>query len=219
MRFGNLSVAVLCLSAFLLSPLARADFFTSQAAFNAVNPGLPVLTFEGIAAPGTSSQAPTFPGVTFTNATTGSSNAVNIASSSFFFNTPTDVLFLNVFTDPLTLTFAPTISAVGFNVVSGDTGGLLTLTVFNGATLLDTEVVTTTGETDFTTFTGFSNLGDITSLTITPQIFKFVLIDNLAFGIAAPAAVPEPGSIAFLTGLSLTGAAFLRRRKQSQKAA
>jgi hypothetical protein len=32
-------------------------------------------------------------------------------------------------------------------------------------------------------------------------------------------AVPEPGSIALLTGLTLTGAAFLRRRKQSRKAA
>ena len=32
-------------------------------------------------------------------------------------------------------------------------------------------------------------------------------------------AVPEPGSIALLTGLSLTGAAFLRRRKTARKAA
>ena len=37
----------------------------------------------------------------------------------------------------------------------------------------------------------------------------------------APAAppVPEPGSIALLTGMSLTGAAFLRRRKTDHKAA
>ena len=34
---------------------------------------------------------------------------------------------------------------------------------------------------------------------------------------AAPA-VPEPGTIALLTGLSLTGAAFLRRRKAARKA-
>ncbi len=34
-----------------------------------------------------------------------------------------------------------------------------------------------------------------------------------------PTAVPEPGSIALLTGLSLTGAAFLRRRKHAHEAA
>ena len=46
----------------------------------------------------------------------------------------------------------------------------------------------------------------------------FVTISTLTFS-SASAAVPEPGSLALLTGLSLTGAAFLRRRKQIQKAA
>lgn len=32
-----------------------------------------------------------------------------------------------------------------------------------------------------------------------------------------PAAVPEPGSIALLVGMGVTGAAFLRRRKQAGK--
>ena len=41
---------------------------------------------------------------------------------------------------------------------------------------------------------------------------------NFKFTSAAPA-VPEPGSIALLTGMTLTGAAFLRRRKQASKAA
>ncbi len=48
-----------------------------------------------------------------------------------------------------------------------------------------------------------------------------VFSDNLGsltvsvFG-PTPALVPEPGSIALLVGMSLTGAAFLRRRKQSR---
>ena len=49
--------------------------------------------------------------------------------------------------------------------------------------------------------------------------------DNVVFALDAPSvgvratAVPEPGSIALLIGMGVTGAAFLRRRKQHQKAA
>ncbi len=47
----------------------------------------------------------------------------------------------------------------------------------------------------------------------------FFIESNLTFSSTTPAAVPEPGSLALLTGLSLTGAAFLRRPKQARIAA
>lgn len=64
------------------------------------------------------------------------------------------------------------------------------------------------------TFAGFTSVAPITSLTLSsndagPQIDRFLV------GGAAP--VPEPGSVALLTGLSLTGAGFLRRRKAARE--
>lgn len=47
----------------------------------------------------------------------------------------------------------------------------------------------------------------------------FTDVSNLTFSSTTPAAVPEPGSLALLTGLTLTGAAFLRHRKLARKAA
>ena len=220
MRFIKLISAVLLLGSALTPTVAHADYFTSQTSFNTANPGLPVLTFEGIAPTGSFIKpAPGFAGVTFTDATNASSANVAISSATFF-GTPTDVLFLDKFTDPLLLTFSPNVNAVGFNIASGFGAGTATLTVFNGNTLLDTENVSAASETVFTTFTGFSNLGTITSLTITPQTNHFVLIDNLAFGKPRIQATPEPGSIALLVGMSVSGAGFLvRRRRNAHKAA
>ena len=220
MRLGKLVPAALLFGIVLTPTVARADFFTSLSSFNTANPGLTALTFEGIAPSGNYIQpAPSFAGVTFTNAVSGTSDDVAISSSSFFFNTPTDVLFLNQFNNPLTMTFSPTANAIGFNVASGFGAGSATLSVYNGLNLLDTETVTTTGETDFSTFTGFSNLGTITSLTITPESGHFVLIDNLAFGSTrSTPSTPEPGSLAMIIGMGVSGAGLLiRRRRQSGK--
>lgn len=49
-----------------------------------------------------------------------------------------------------------------------------------------------------------------------PNNGNFVISEFQATSVAA---VPEPGSIALLTGMAVTGAAFLRRRKQAAKAA
>lgn len=43
------------------------------------------------------------------------------------------------------------------------------------------------------------------------------IIEVQGFSPPAPLSVPEPGSIALLVGMSLSGAAFLRRRKQTRK--
>ena len=201
----------------MVSTVARAQFFTSQSSFNTANPGLPALTFEGITSADTFVEpAPAFSGVTFTDTVNGSYQNVGVSSSTFSFGTPTDVLFLNRFTDPLKLTFAPNVSAVGFNLAAGFGAGSATLTLFNVLTLLDTEIITTASERNFTTFAGFSNFGNIASLTITPRSGQFVLLDNLAFG-RTSSAVPEPGSMAFMTGLGIVSNAFalgrLRRRK------
>ena len=216
MRYEKLFPVALLLGIVMVPTVANAQFFTSQSSFNTANPGLPVLTFEGIASAGNFvAPAPAFSGVTFTDSADGSSQNVGIASSTFFI-TPTDVLFLNRFTDPLKLTFAPNVSAVGFNLVAGLGAGSATLTLFNGLTLLDTEIITTASEQSFTTFAGFSNFGNITSLTITPNSRQSVLIDNLAFG-RTSSAVPEPGSMAFMAGFGVVSSAFALRRLRRHK--
>ena len=55
----------------------------------------------------------------------------------------------------------------------------------------------------------------LSGLGLTPGTYVYTLPNDTVSVLigTAPAAVPEPGTIALLTGLSLTGAAFLRRRK------
>jgi hypothetical protein len=193
---------------------ADAGFTTSQSAFLSANPGLQTLTFEGIAPSGGDVQpAPSFAasGVTFTTPDDGPT-AVAISSSSFFFNTPSDALFVNQFNEPLDMNFTPNVGAVGFNVAAGFGGGSVTVDVFNGATLLGTTTFSTTSQTDFTTFIGASGFGPITEVTVTPGSGLFVLIDNLSFGTAA--AVPEPSSLVLCGMAGAIGLVVARVRRK-----
>ena len=94
----------------------------------------------------------------------------------------------------------------------------------------DTAGKTVVFSSDFGTFTPPGNSYNLGLTTVNPQLSigpggylnSFVSNINGSFSAnftpAAPA-VPEPGSIALLTGLSLTGATFLRRRKVARNAA
>ena len=48
------------------------------------------------------------------------------------------------------------------------------------------------------------------------RIGRIFLSDKLLGVSITPTAVPEPGSIALLVGLSVTGAGFLRKRRHSK---
>ena len=61
-----------------------------------------------------------------------------------------------------------------------------------------------------------SNFTNLISVSF-DQNSPFNQFDNIVLDV--PAAVPEPGFLALLAGLALTGAAFLRRRKQARHAA
>jgi MYXO-CTERM domain-containing protein len=187
---------------------ASADVFFDRASFDAANPGLPVLDFEGIAPDGGFLQpAPDFSGfgVSFTESLSGTGDGIAISDSGFFFATPTDVLFVNIFDAQLIMTFDPGVAAAGFDVAIGFGGLGATVDVYDlEGGLLESESFDTQDLTIFTTFIGFSGLGDIGAIVVTPVSGGFVLIDNLAFG-----GIPAPGAVALF---ALAGLASRRRR-------
>jgi hypothetical protein len=198
-----------------ISTAANADVFTDSASFDAANPGLPLIDFEGLAAPGTfTGNANEFfsgQGVLFSTPNSpGSNTVVNGSGGDFGF--PTSGLTSNAFAASIQMDFINPVTAVGFDVASMDfitsQPGSVTIEVFNGTTLLATESFVTSSFADFSSFIGFSNLGDITSVLATPvgSAFTQLAIDNLSLN-----AVPTPGSLAVM-GLGLFCAGGRRRR-------
>ena len=207
MRLRTNLVSLGGLVAMVISTSASATVFFDRASFDAANPGLPVLDFEGIAPEGGFIQPapqPWAPDVLFSDPF-GDTAPIAIADSGFAFGTPTDVLFVNVFNLALLASFDPDITAVGFDVAIGFGGLGATVDVFDpSGALIESASFDTEGETVFTTFIGFSDLGDIGTVLVTPDSGGFVLIDNFAFGI------PAPGGLALLGLAGLGGA---RRRR------
>ena len=195
------------LVAMVISTSASATVFFDRASFDAANPGLPVLDFEGIAPKGgfiSPTPQPWAPSVLFSDPF-GDTNEIAIADSGFAFNTPTDALFVNRGNLPLLATFDPDVTAVGFDVAIGFGGLGATVDVFDSSgDLIETVAFDTESETIFTTFIGFSDLGDIGTILITPAAGGFVLIDNFAYG------TPAPGGLALL---GLAGLFGTRRRR------
>jgi hypothetical protein len=75
------------------------------------------------------------------------------------------------------------------------------------------DIFTVTGTaplTEFTTFVGFSEIGDISTIVIMPAIGGVVFIDNFAFGTDS---VPEPTSVSML----LIGSTLLLFRHRRQR--
>ena len=198
------AISVLCASS------VQAAFFSNSTAFNAANPGLVPLTFN--CAPGPFCPVPSLTGVAVSGPLGGMGPTLADAAS---FGAPSDFLADNDFGGFLSFVFAPDVTAVGFNLAAGLVGGNLTVSVFNSANvLLQTMLVTAPPTLFFTSFAGFSGLGDIDRLLVTTNSNPtlFVAIDNLQFGTPIPSEVPEPASLALLAvGLAGLGVA---RRKQ-----
>ena len=215
MRHSNNSwklrgAGVLASLALVMGPgTASATFFTTEASFSAANTGLALLDFEGIAAPGTFIPLGSLP---IANGNiTSPGNSIAISDSAFFFATPSAVLFDNRFGGTIAFTFGPNVNAVGFDVGVGFNGGNGFFDVFDGLTLLDSQIVAESNQNTMSGFVGWSGLGDITNVTFRTDGNAFPLIDNLRFGSAAQT-IPEPTSLG-LIGLTLVGMGFSRRQE------
>lgn len=200
---------------------ARADtiVFTSRAAFNAATMGLTTIDFEGIASTNSVanfSSPLTIAGATFSGSPTGQ---VSVVDSGFFaplfqFNSGA-VLSGFAFVD---VTLPAGTTAIGTDLMSTNPTGLpFQVTLSNGETfLVNTPLRPDRG------FFGITSDVAITSIRFVTvpgpnQSSGIPLIDNFSYGQAAPAAVPEPATMALL-GTGLLGIAVRARGRRKSKA-
>ena len=178
---------------------------TNQAAFAAANPGLATADFEGIAGP---ADFVGFPGDSRFSVAAQSPSVAGAAA----LGTPSAFLFEEVGSGPMRFTFTDPVNAIGFFASNGFTSGLsMRAEVFNGATLLESLILGTTDFSAFDTFFGFSGVGAITDLVVTPLSGGFVSVDDLRFGVAEVRPLPEPASMPLVV-LGLLGLAAAKRK-------
>ena len=217
----DVSLGLIAASFFGLAPLAvhaAPIFYTDAATFGAAQPGLASQSFAGLTQ-GIHANNLAVSEVTFSTQSPGQqSSALDVYGSS---------IGNNWFGDTLVLTFSPTVTAVGAQIVSeiGEQGASpvsapITERVYSGATLLGARTVT-----EASGFFGVASATSITSITLFSDcdVDCSTFVSNLSLGAASTsggsggasngggqggtAAVPEPASFASLLA-GLAAAAF-----------
>jgi hypothetical protein len=208
---GAVAIGILMLAA------TKADAsliqYNSLASFEAASSGLTLIDFDGLVAPGDFASYGSGPlvlsGVTFT-----SDGSMFVIDPGFYGSSYGGGGFLNSdfagATNTLTAVDFPSVTAVAF-----DFGGLFGPATFTvNFSTGDSAVIATTqsiGETNSLQFVGFTSTLPITSIQfLMPDTPEYNAIDNVRFGTASTAPVPEPTSL-LLVG---TGALFLRYRSR-----
>ena len=211
------------LAAACMSTAVNADVFTDSAGFNSASQNLTLVDFEGVVSPtGQQFDIRTFyadQGVEFQHPALLGNGEISIFGSSFFpsigLNAPAPSAFMSSSTlsTSIEMLFTNTVTSVGFNLSgfifsANPDAPQIRVDVFNGGTIIASELIDPAVSSDFSSFIGFSDLGsDITSIVLTGTNNEdtALFVDNLAFG-----GVPTPGSLAVM-GLGLFVASGRRR--------
>ncbi|MDX9910252.1 MAG: GC-type dockerin domain-anchored protein [Phycisphaerales bacterium] len=201
---------------------ARADVFADRTAFDAANPGLNLIDFEGLVSEFDFLPVESVGPLSFDADGIPTPNIALLGSG--IVGTTSTVLAQTVFFEPLRMVFAEPVQAAGFDLSLYPAGfpgvtlsGQLVVDVFSGTDIVETvayDAATMPAYELLGTFVGFSNLGDITAIRITlpseqGPLFA-ALIDNVSFG-----SVPAPGTLGVLAA---GGIAAARRRRNTPTA-
>jgi hypothetical protein len=216
-RLGWLAPA-LTLGALALTTSAHAQVtqYSSRTSFNAATSGLTTFTLDGYAPAGSYAEYPTgltVDGVAFS----ASGKALYVGDPGDGNGNPfnghqyvdsDDQQTLNIALPTGTTAFGADFFNYGYN----STGGSTITALVNGTTFTFTEPNNTTSA-----FAGFTSSAPITSLSFSGGTYGPAL-DNLSFGTAGPAAVPEASttvSFGLLLVLGLGGVVVTARRKMA----
>ena len=190
---------------------ATVTTYTNRAAFLAAITGATNIDFNGLSG-GLQTQYSSLnlSGVTFT--TNGSMYVVNPAYYSGYNIDGTDVLgsFYAGLND-ITATLPGGVSAVGT-----DFGGLFGSEEF-GFLLSTGDFYSTTvpAATSGPSFVGFiTDTGTFSSVDMFNRDGSYGIYDNFVYGVGSSSTVPEPGSLAMIIGVGVSGAGLLLRRRK-----
>ncbi len=188
----------------------RPNSNTAAGAFDAANPGLPIITFES-APLGSFTNLTVAPGVTINGSDFNSSPQTIINSplcddALCGFNTTLGgSQWLSLYGGSVTFTFATPIDAFGLYLNGVQLDGE-TITFNDGAP----QSVGIANPGSGVQFLGFSDTASFTSVTI-DATNDIIGVDDVRYGTPAATGVPEPATFGLL-GAALASLGFLRRR-------
>ncbi len=206
------ALAALGLLSFATAANAKITTFNDVTLFDAATTGITSFTFEGYVDPDAGytnyPDGLTVQGVKFSPA----SGMITTTSPTYGPPPPFSTTYLsqsNSSAINVTLPAGTTEFGADFANVTNLSSATVTATI-NGTAYTFSEPGLFGGYAFF----GFTSTTPITSLSFTNDL-NGTALDNVRFGSIGGAATPEPGSVALLVGMGVTGAGVLRRRRKS----
>ena len=207
----GLAIATALLGATILTPANAANTYTDRTTFLAATSSTTNIDFEGIAAPGwyvSYGGTASIGGVTFTDTNHGM-YVVDPAYSPAYYDWGHGAVLDGDAgaSDIITATLPSNVFAIGSDIHSFvKYASDFTITLSNGD-------VFTTPTNDYPTDAFFGVTSDVAISSISfKAVTGYTQLDNFVYG--QTSTVPEPGTVALLIGMGLSGVRFTFRRRK-----